>query len=180
MVRAAVRSGLPRRFKEMRDAMSASKVVLQILHICVSVLIFLLLLFGLLRLGTGAYDLGYRVFTEKPLEQEPGTDVMVKVTKGMSAFSLGTMLEEKGLVRDGELFALQMMLSDYAKKVKPGVYTLNTGQTAKEMLKVMAAKETEKEEADKEKKSEKEETDKEKESEKEETDKEKEKEGQKE
>lgn len=131
--------------------MSASKVVLQILSICVSILLFLLVLFGLLRLGASAYDLGYRVFTEKPVEQEPGTDVMVKVTKGMNALSLGTLLEEKGLVRDGELFALQMMLSAYAKKVKPGVYTLNTGQTAQEMLKEMAAEETKKEEADKDK-----------------------------
>lgn len=129
--------------------MSASKVVLRILHICISILVFLLVLFGLVKLGGQAYDLGYRVFTERPMENEPGTDVTVRVSEGMSALSLGTVLEEKGLVRDNKLFAVQMMLSAYAKKVKPGLYTLNTHQTAKEMLKVMAAEEPkEEEEAD--------------------------------
>ncbi len=121
--------------------MSASKVVLRILHVCISILVFLLVLFGLVKLGGQAYDLGYRVFTERPMENEPGTDVTVRVSEGMNALSLGTVLEEKGLVRDNKLFAVQMMLSAYAKKVKPGLYTLNTHQTAREMLKVMAAEE---------------------------------------
>lgn len=126
--------------------MSASKVVLRILHVCISILVFLLVLFGLIKLGGQAYDLGYRVFTERPMENEPGTDVTVRVSEGMNALSLGTVLEEKGLIRDNKLFAVQMMLSAYAKKVKPGLYTLNTHQTAREMLKVMAAEEPKEEE----------------------------------
>ena len=126
--------------------MSASKVVLRILHVCISILVFLLVLFGLVKLGGQAYDLGYRVFTERPMENEPGTDVTVRVSEGMNALSLGTVLEEKGLVRDNKLFAIQMMLSAYAKKVKPGLYTLNTHQTSREMLKVMAAEEPKEEE----------------------------------
>ena len=130
--------------------MNTSKVVLSILHICITVLLVLLILFGFVKFGTAAYDLGYRVFTEKPMQQEPGIDVTVRVEDGMNAFSLGTVLEEKGLVRDNTLFALQMMLSAYAKKVKPGIYTLNTSQTAKEMLEVMAAVDEKKEEDSKE------------------------------
>ncbi len=135
--------------------MSASKVVLRILHVCISILVFLLVLFGLVKLGGQAYDLGYRVFTERPMENEPGTDVTVRVSEGMNALSLGTVLEEKGLVRDNKLFAIQMMLSAYAKKVKPGLYTLNTHQTSREMLKVMAAEEPKEEEEETKKEKEK-------------------------
>ena len=135
--------------------MNASKVVLRILHVCISILVFLLVLFGLVKLGGQAYDLGYRVFTERPMENEPGTDVTVRVSEGMNALSLGTVLEEKGLVRDNKLFAIQMMLSAYAKKVKPGLYTLNTHQTSREMLKVMAAEEPKEEEEETKKEKEK-------------------------
>ena len=126
--------------------MNASKVVLHILHICISILVIVLVVFGILRLGTSAYDMGYRVFTEKPMQNKPGTDVTVRVKEGMNAFSLGTVLEEKRLVKDGRLFAIQMMMSAYAKKVKPGEYTLNTAQTAREMLQIMAAEEPEEDE----------------------------------
>lgn len=119
--------------------MSASKVVLKILHVCIIVLLIVLIAFGLLQVGTAAYNMGYRVFTEGAVDSEPGRDVVVEVTDGMSALSLGRLLEEKGLVDSAYVFMAQMELSPYAKKVKPGLYTLNTSQTAEEMLAVMAA-----------------------------------------
>ena len=119
--------------------MSASKVVLNILRICFTILVFILVFFGLVKLGLGAYDIGYRVFTETPVERGQGTDVVVEVTEGMSSVSLGNMLEEKGLIRDTYLFVIQMKLSSYADKIQPGLYTLNTTQTAQEMLEIMAA-----------------------------------------
>lgn len=118
--------------------MSASKVVLNILHICFTILVFLLVIFGLLKLGLAAYDMGYRVFTETPVGRGQGTDVVVEVTKEMSSVSLGNMLEEKGLIRDTYLFVIQMKLSNYADKIQPGLYTLNTTQTVQEMLEIMA------------------------------------------
>lgn len=119
--------------------MSTSKVVLHILGVCISILVFVLVAVGLIRMGTLAYDTGYRVFTEQPMEKAPGTDVVIEISKGMSDIALGTALEEKGLVKDAYLFAIQMKLSVYANKVKPGLYTLNTSQTAREMLQIMAA-----------------------------------------
>lgn len=119
--------------------MSASKVVLHILNICVTILVFVLVVFGLMKLGIAAYDVGYRVFTEESVDKAPGSDVIVEVYEDMSAMELGTLLEEKGLVKENYLFVLQMKLSAYANKVKPGLYTLNTSQTAREMLQVMAA-----------------------------------------
>ncbi len=126
--------------------MSASKIVLSILRMCISVLIFLLVVFAVLKLSGRAYDLGYRVYTEKPMEALPGRDKVVEVSKDMSAAELGTLLEEKGLVRDASLFWIQMKLSAYSDKVKPGLYTLNTAQGYREMLQVMAAEESEEDE----------------------------------
>lgn len=126
--------------------MSASKIVLNILYVCITALLFVLIAFGLLKAGAWAYDMGYRVFTEQPVDIAPGTDVVVEVSQGMSALELGTVLEEKGLIDNAGLFVIQMKLSAYANKVKPGLYTLSTAQTAREMLKVMSSEPEEEEE----------------------------------
>ena len=118
--------------------MENSKLMLNILYSALSILIIVLIVFVLLKAGDVAYDLGYRVFTEPALEKAPGRDLKVKVKKGMSALELGNLREEKRLVDNGFLFAIQLQISDYKDKLKAGEYTLNTSQTAKEMMQVMS------------------------------------------
>ena len=56
-------------------------------------------------------------------------------------------METRGLIKDGKLFVLQELLSEYHGKIKEGAYTLNTSMTVEEMLEVMSgeAEETESE-----------------------------------
>ena len=61
----------------------------------------------------------------------------------MSSLEVGNLLEEKKLVDSGALFMIQLLVMDYDDKLKPGTYTLNTSQTAKEMMQVMAEEEVE-------------------------------------
>ncbi len=68
-----------------------------------------------------------------------GQDVLVQVEKGISAEELGQLLEDKGLVRDHNLFYLQLKLSAYSGHIKPGIYTLNTSMTAKDMMVIMSS-----------------------------------------
>ena len=90
---------------------------------------------------TGAstcYDYGYRIFTEPAISSGEGRKITVTLTSDMSATEIGNTLQEKGLVRDGRLFALQYLLSEYKKDWKPGTYELSTAMTAEEMMEVMA------------------------------------------
>lgn len=118
--------------------MSASKIVLHILNVCVTMLCMVLIFFGLMKLGAEAYDFGYRIFSEHAVDIAPGRDMSVEIEEDMSAKDIGRVLEKKGLVKDKNLFVVQMKLSAYANKVKPGLYKLNTSQTAREMLMVMS------------------------------------------
>lgn len=118
--------------------MSASKIVMKIVRISFSILVVVLVIFVLFKAGNYAYDFGYRVYTEQPMSSGEGKDVIVQVESGMSGSDIGSMLEEKGLIRDSKLFAVQLKLSAYSKKIKPGIYTLNTSMTAKEMMEVMS------------------------------------------
>ena len=120
--------------------MNVNKIIYKFVSISFSVLVALLVIIGLVRLGTFCYDFGYRVFTEEPVADAPGTDVNVRITEDMSEMDIGKLLEEKGLVRDGMLFYAQLKLSAYFGDLLPGEYTLNTSMEAKDMMAVMATK----------------------------------------
>lgn len=118
--------------------MNVNKIVFRFVSISFSILVLLLVFIGLMKAGTYCYDFGYRIFTEEAVDAEPGRDVVVQVSEDMSAFEIGSMLEEKGLVDDGKLFFVQLKLSAYAKKITPGVYTLNTSMEPKKMMEIMS------------------------------------------
>lgn len=92
------------------------------------------------------FDYGYRIFTEPAISDGEGRTVTVTVAEDMTPLQIGEIFEAKGLVRDAKLFALQYMLSEFRKEVKPGVFELTTAMTAEEMMEVMATNEEETEE----------------------------------
>ncbi len=118
--------------------MKLNKVIFKFVSLSFSILVMLLVVVGLVELGSFCYDFGYRVFTETPVDEEPGRDVVVQITSDMSEGEIGDMLEEEGLVRDGKLFYAQLKLSAYSGDLLPGIYTLNTSMTSKDMIVAMA------------------------------------------
>ncbi len=123
--------------------MKDSRITLNILSSSLNVLVMVLIVFVLLKAGEVAYEMGFRVFTEPAMDASPGRDVAVRVEKEMSGLELGSVLEEKKLVDNGVLFAIQLRLSAYAGKLKADTYTLNTSQTAVEMIRLLAGEGTE-------------------------------------
>ncbi len=119
--------------------MNFNKVILKFVSISFSVLITLLVIVGLVELGTNCYRFGYRVFTEPPMDEAPGRDVSVMITSDMSEYDIGRELQDRGLVRDAALFLVQLKLSAYSGDIRPGSYTLNTSLTGKELAAAMAA-----------------------------------------
>ena len=111
-----------------------NKSLKKTIQIIFRIFIVTIIVYVAAKLGTIAFDFGYRVFTEPAVAEAPGDDVLVQVKEGMEAGELAEVLEEKGLVRDSNLFLLQYRLSAYWKRIEPGVYTLNTSMTAKEMM----------------------------------------------
>ena len=114
--------------------MEMNKVIYRVVGITFSIMIFLGAIWGTMRASSVAFDFGYRVFTESAIDEEPGTAITVRVEENMGSVQLGTLLYERGLVRDANLFVLQHQLSAYAKTILPGTYVLNTAMTPKEMM----------------------------------------------
>ena len=85
-----------------------------------------------------AYDYGYRIYSEPPMAEGDGVDIVVDIPVGSSVLDTGKMLVEYGLIRDEKLFFMQERLSDFHGKLEPGMYTLNTSMTVEEMMAVMS------------------------------------------
>ncbi|MDR0963610.1 MAG: aminodeoxychorismate lyase [Clostridium sp.] len=109
--------------------------------VCGIIIKIAVLIFAAMMIYRGAiiaYDYGYRVFTEPPVALGEGKEVQVAVTASMTPMEIGKLFQEKGLVRDADLFAIQYLLSEYQEDFGAGVFTLSTAMTADEMFKIMA------------------------------------------
>jgi len=118
--------------------MSKNKAVFRFVSVSFSMLVLLIVFIGVFKASTFCYDFGYRIFSEPAVSSAPGNDVVVQIDEDDSAFDIGEKLEEKGLIRDSELYVAQYYLSAYVDKLLPGTYTLNTSMKTKEMLVVMS------------------------------------------
>ncbi|MCM1174891.1 MAG: endolytic transglycosylase MltG [Blautia sp.] len=98
-----------------------------------------------------AYDFGFRVFAEEAMTTGEGRIISIYVEPDDSVRDIGNTLEEKGLIRDADLFFVQELLSEHHGKINPGIYDLSTSMKSDEMLAIMAAEPEETEEGDKDK-----------------------------
>jgi UPF0755 protein len=129
--------------------MGVNKTLIAVIKVLFSIMMVLLVIAGTIWLCRTGYDYGYRFFTETPVADAPGEDMLVQVKDDTSSMELAKMLEQKGLIRDAKLFYIRLKLSAYSNSIEPGIYILNTSMTPKEMMMAMSAKEetTETEEA---------------------------------
>ena len=98
-----------------------------------------------------AYDFGYRIFAEKEVStEETAKAISISVSEEASVMEIGTVLEEKGIIRDARLFYVQELLSSYHGKIKSGIYELSSDMTPREMLAVMSAEISETEDGEEE------------------------------
>ena len=91
------------------------------------------------RYAVEAYDYGYRIFGEEPMDAEPGRDVTVTIGEHDSTQDVAEMLMQRGLIRDAKLFVVQEKLSGLEEGIQPGTYDLNTAMKVEEMLEIFAA-----------------------------------------
>lgn len=98
------------------------------------------------RLAMYSYHFGYMIFSDAAKELSPGRDITVAVEPEDSVMDIGKTLEKRGLIDDARVFYVQELLSEYHKKLKPGIYTLNTSMKASEMMAAMAENSEETEE----------------------------------
>ncbi|MCR5420133.1 MAG: endolytic transglycosylase MltG [Lachnospiraceae bacterium] len=98
-----------------------------------------------MNVGKKAYDFGFRVFTEGPVAEAPGRDIIMSVDEGEGLTDVARKLEEKGITSDWMLFFIQAKLSEYKGNIDPGTYTLNNSLTTDELMAILTKAEVENE-----------------------------------
>ena len=117
--------------------MGGKQIVGAVFGTVMKVVVAAVVLMFIYRYSIMAYDYGYRIFGEEPVDAEPGRDVSLQVAESDDAEDIGLMLEQKGLIRDAKLFMIQEMLSGSESEITAGTYELNTAMTVEEMLDIM-------------------------------------------
>lgn len=118
--------------------MKLKYVVGSVAELIIKIVAVVFIVMFVTKTATAAYDYGFRVFAEEPVESGAGRTISVSIGGTDSAKEVGEMLQEKGLIRDANLFRIQELLSENHGKIQPGIYDLNTAMTAQEMLAVIA------------------------------------------
>lgn len=120
--------------------MNSKEIVGSVFGFALKIVVVIILAMLVYKYAFMAYDIGYRVFGEEPMTTGDGMTISVAIPEGKSGKEIGEILEQKGLIRDAQVFAIQEKLSEYKDEIKPGIYELNTSMTAEEMIEVMAQK----------------------------------------
>lgn len=107
-------------------------------ELIIKIVAFVLIVMFIFRTATKAYDYGYRVFAEEPMTVGEGRTISIYVEETASVKEIGQMLQDKGLIRDANLFVIQELVSESHDKIQPGIYDLNTSMTSEEMISVMS------------------------------------------
>lgn len=121
--------------------MNTKKAALTVLSIALKIVILAVVILGIFRLGTMAFDYGHSIFQEEAVDLRPGRTISVTIERGASVKDIAKLLEEKGLVEDWKLFYMQVKVSKYAKTLEPGTYTLSTAMLPRQMMAVMSGEE---------------------------------------
>lgn len=119
--------------------MSVKSIIGSTVELIIKVVALVFIASYIIKAAAAAYDYGYRIFTEAPVSLGEGRVISVIVEDPVSVKDIGKMLEERGLIRDANLFVIQELLSEDHGKIQPGIYDLSTSMTAQEMMAVMAA-----------------------------------------
>ena len=119
--------------------MSIKSVIGSTVELIIKVVALVFIASYIIKAAVAAYDYGYRIFTEAPVSLGEGRVISVSVEEPVSVRDVGQMLQERGLIRDANLFVIQELLSEDHGKIQPGIYDLSTSMTAQEMVAVMAA-----------------------------------------
>lgn len=130
--------------------MNAKQVVGAFLGVIFKIVIWVIIIMVVYKYAIYGYSFGFQVFSDRPLATAAtAVTVNVPIVEGKSNMEIARLLKEKGLIQDANVFYVQLLLSDYKDKLRPGIYDFSTAMSAEEMIELMAGDSDEAEEEEK-------------------------------
>lgn len=123
-----------------------NRVTGAVIHVSVKLIIYILIVVLFYYGVTTAYRFGLRVFSRRTMTSQPGIEMRISIREGDSVTDVGRTLEDMGVIHDGYAFVFQKYF--YQIDLEPGIYTVNTAMTVKEVLEALHTEETESDETE--------------------------------
>lgn len=119
--------------------MNVKNVGLGIVDTIVKVFLVLVAIMLISKYASVAYNYGYNIYNQVPASQYDTRTVTVSITDSMSVGDIAELLENRGLVKDKNLFWMQERFSEYHGMIAPGTYELSPSMTPDEIIAIMCA-----------------------------------------
>ena len=93
--------------------MNIKKVLLTIISISLKMICIAIAIMAIYTVGIKAYDFGVKLFAETSVDEVPGTDVRITISKGMTSGDIADELAKKGF-KNGQVYFSMSHSHEYA------------------------------------------------------------------
>lgn len=120
--------------------MNIKKVLLTIISISLKMICIAIAIMAIYTVGIKAYDFGVKLFAETSVDEAPGTDVRITISKGMTSSDIADELAKKGVIESSLAFKIKAKLVKFDKHIADGTYTLNTSMKMSDIMDIIEEK----------------------------------------
>lgn len=118
---------------------SVNAIVRTVINISVNILVLAVMLMLIYTYAGKGYEFGRAIFTEEGMtDKENAKSVVVTIPKDSSSGEIAGIIKDAGLVKDKNVFLVQMMLSEDKDNIEAGTYTLSTADTPADIIQKLA------------------------------------------
>lgn len=118
---------------------NVNAIVRTVINISINILVLAVMLMLIYTYAGKGYEFGKAIFTEKGMTgEENAKEVIVTIPKNSSSGDIADIITKAGLVKDKNVFLVQLMLSEDKDKIEAGTYTLSTADTPSDIIQKLA------------------------------------------
>ena len=118
---------------------NVNAIVRTVINICVNILVLAVMLMLIYTYAGKGYEFGKAIFTEEGMtDEENAKEVVVTIPKNSSSGDIADIIKKAGLVKDKNVFLVQLLLSEDKDKIEEGTYTLTTADTPAVIIEKLA------------------------------------------
>ena len=106
-----------------------------VIRFSMTIIIIACLILGAVFVARFSYSFGHDIFYNSSVEEKPGRDIYVTI-ESTDASEVGDILKAQGIIANSLAFYIQSKFFEI--EIQPGIYSLNTSQSVREILEILA------------------------------------------
>lgn len=118
---------------------NVNAIVRTVINISINILALAVMMMLIYTYAGKGYEFGRAIFTEKGMtDTEDAKSVVVTIPQNSSSGDIAGIIKDAGLVKDKNVFLVQLILSEDKDKIQAGTYTLSTADTPADIIQKLA------------------------------------------